>query len=100
MRRWAVIGAVLAGLLLGASSPASASRYRLGTQYAGQLMREGLLRHPEIAFQAAAIRRVRCNHRLSDIRLSCRMGWVVGDVVFFGHGTVWLTFPHDQPFWN
>ena len=83
-----------------AEEPALASRYKLGTRHAAGLMRTALLRHPNLAFRAGYARRVKCNRRISDIRLKCKMSWIVGDSVFWGRGTIWLTFPEHRPFWN
>lgn len=102
MNRVALIGVLLVTLLippLGVKS-ASASRYKLGTVQAADLMRTALLRHPNISFQAGYSRRVECNKRASDIHLKCRMSWIVGDSLYWGKGTIWLTFPEHRPLWN
>jgi hypothetical protein len=91
---------VLAVTFATGAGDAEASRYQLGTDFAGRLMREGILRHPSVGFQAGYARRVRCNKRISDIRLKCRMIWFVSDTVFYGRGTIWLTFPEHRAYWN
>lgn len=63
-------------------------------------MREALLRHPNLSFRAGYGRRVVCDHRLTPVRLKCRMQWIVGDIVYFGTGTIWLTFENHAANWN
>lgn len=99
--RATLIATLIGCVLLGSSADgAAASRYELGTVKAAGFMREALLRRPNLSFQAGYARRVKCNKRINDIRLKCKMQWVVGDLSFWGHGTIWLTFPGHQPFWN
>lgn len=102
MRRVALTGALLVALSLAplGVQTASASRYKLGTVRAAELMRTGLLRHPNLSFRAGYARRVSCNKRISDIRLKCKMSWFVGDLSFWGKGTIWLTLPEHRPYWN
>lgn len=78
----------------------SAARFKLGTQLAAQLMREGLTRHQNLSFEAGYARHVTCNKRISPTRVRCRMSWIVGDVSFSGKGMIWITFPEHRPFWN
>lgn len=94
---------LLAGLfLVGALAPASASasRFKLGTKMAEGMMEEALSRKPALNFGVADGVNVRCNKRISDIRVRCRMSWFVGDLSYSGKGTIWITFPGGRPFWN
>jgi hypothetical protein len=86
------------GALVPAS--ASASRFKLGTKMAEGMMEEALSRKPALNFGVADGVRVRCNKRISDIRVRCRMSWFVGDLSYSGKGTIWITFPGGRPFWN
>lgn len=102
MKRVALMATLSATFLVVApvvAEPASA-RFKLGTQRAASFMRTALLRHPNLSFQSAYARKVRCNKRRSAIRLKCKMNWVIGDLSFRGKGTIWVTFPGHRPFWN
>jgi hypothetical protein len=97
-----IAAALLVCCLLGAltAPPASASRFRLGTEMAVGFMETALLRHPSLNFGSAGGQVVKCNKRISDIRVRCRMSWFLGDLSYSGRGTIWITFPEGRPFWN
>ncbi|MFY9587234.1 MAG: hypothetical protein WAT66_07260 [Actinomycetota bacterium] len=75
-------------------------KFFLGTNYASSLMLNALGRRPAFAFSAAGGRKVRCNHRVAQDRVKCRMSWYVGDLVFWGRGMIWITYPQHKPYWN
>jgi hypothetical protein len=72
----------------------------LGTDFASSLMRNALSRRPAFAFSAAGGRKIRCNHRVARDRVKCRMSWFVGDLVYWGRGVIWVTYPRHEPYWN
>jgi hypothetical protein len=86
------------------SSPSSAPdkprKFFLGKGFAARLMRNALLRRPVLSFQAGYARHVSCNKRLAPDRLKCRMSWIVGDLSFSGHGSIWITYPEGKNVWN
>ena len=63
-------------------------------------MRAALLRHTNLSFGAAYARKVKCNKRISRIRRRCKLEWIVGDLYFYGKGTIWETRGPDAAFWN
>ena len=81
--------------------PATGARHRrkLGTVIAARLMRTALNRRFD-SYAAGYARRVKCNKRVSFNRVRCEMSWIVGDIVFFGKGQIWLTYPRHIAYWN
>lgn len=63
-------------------------------------MRNALARRPGLSFEAGYARRVKCNKRISSIRVRCKMGWSVGDLSFEGRGLIWLTYERGGAHWN
>lgn len=80
--------------------PKQPSKFFLSTEYGSSLMRDALSRRRAFAFSAGGARRVKCNVRVSRDRLKCRMSWFVGDLVFWGRGTIWITYPQGEAYWN
>ena len=65
-----------------------------------RLMRKALARRPTLSFEAGYARRVKCNKRISPIRVRCKMSWNVGDLSFEGTGLIWLTYEQAGTYWN
>lgn len=81
------------------SSPRDAVRW-LSTRQAARFMRDALARKPALAFEAGYARRVKCNERVSRIRVRCRMSWTYGDISVSGRGQIWLTYEGGDTYWN
>jgi hypothetical protein len=75
-------------------------RFFLGSRLARRLMRTALSRDSRLGFSAGYSRRVRCNKRVSRIRLRCKISWIVGDLSMHGSGMIWITFQGGEPHWN
>ena len=103
MTRWLTIAAVGLVILVAASPPkttAATARYPLGTNLAEHYMRIGLSRHFD-SWPAGYAKVVRCTKRVSRDRVRCQyIQWIVGDVGFYGHGTLWVTYERGVPHWN
>ena len=67
--------------------------HRLGASAARAYMRSVLSR---FNYESRAGGSLKCNRRLSATRVSCKMGWVLGDTGYVGRGRIWLTFPHHE----
>jgi len=72
----------------------------LGKDLAARLMRTALSRDARVSNFNGYNRRVRCNNRLSRIRIRCKMSWVIGDTSYRGTGMIWLTFQEHRRHWN
>ena len=72
----------------------------LSTREAARLMRDALARKPSLAFDGGYNRKVKCNKRISRIRVRCRMSWIFGDVSVSGKGVIWFTYRGGQTYWN
>jgi hypothetical protein len=81
-------------------APARPVLPRLATAEAARFMRNALFRHPGLAFEAGYARKVKCNQRVSRIRVRCKMSWYVGDLSFEGKGAIWLSFSGGVATWN
>jgi hypothetical protein len=65
----------------------------LGAYAARSYMRSVLSR---FSYEDRAGGSLKCNRRISATRVSCKMGWVLGDTGYVGRGQIWLTFPHHE----
>ena len=100
LRRIGAVFVLLVVLSLAIAASASAARYFLGTPHADSLMAPALTRKPGRYFAKALGPRIRCNQRLASDRLKCDMGWALGDWIFYGSGSIWITYEEGQPHWN
>lgn len=66
---------------------------RLGSYAARSYMRLALSR---FSYESRAGGSIKCNRRISATRVSCKMGWVLGDTGYSGRGQIWLTFAHHE----
>ena len=66
---------------------------QLGSYAARSYMRSVLSR---FSYESRAGGSIKCNRRVSATRVSCKMGWVLGDTGYVGRGQIWLTFPHHE----
>jgi hypothetical protein len=93
-------------LLVAVGLPAAAGAYsghptvKLGTARAKAFMSSAL--HADFESWAVGLgKRVKCTQRVSRDRVHCqRIVWGIGDSVFFGSGTIWLTYEGSKTFWN
>jgi hypothetical protein len=72
----------------------------LSTREASRLMRDALARKRALSFDGGYNRKVKCNKRVSRIRVRCRMSWNFGDISVAGKGVIWFTYEGGQTYWN
>ena len=81
------------------SSPENLVRW-LSTREAARFMRNALARKPSLSFAGGYNRKVRCNKRVSRIRVRCGMSWNYGDITVSGKGQIWFTYERSSTYWN
>jgi hypothetical protein len=83
------------------SSPSPRNIVRwLSTREAARFMRDALGRKRALSFDGGYNRKVKCNKRVSRIRVRCKMSWIFGDVSVAGKGVIWFTYEGGQTYWN
>jgi hypothetical protein len=63
-------------------------------------MRTALLEDKRLGFGAKAGGYIKCNKRISRLRVKCKMAWVVGDSGFSGRGMIWITERGGKLYWH
>jgi hypothetical protein len=95
---------VACALIAAAVMPATAGAHRptakLGTARAKFFMSSAL--HTDFeSWEGGLGKQVKCTQRLSRSRVHCqRVAWGIGDSIFFGSGTIWLTHEGSTTYWN
>jgi hypothetical protein len=72
----------------------------LHSPYASRLMAEALGRKGALRFPGASSSHIACDQRVTAERVNCSLGWETGRRVFYGNGSIWISFRHDRAYWN
>ena len=95
----AIFGGLSLATTSGADSEARKKIPKVGKNEARYYMQIALKRR--LGYSAGYNRKVRCNKRLTRVRVHCpRISWIAGDVSYKGRGTIWFTRLSKVVWWN